>query len=121
MERQAAAERVRLVWTERAYALVPLSPAVVGAAIAGVLVLAFGVSEFALGRHLLLGDIDEIPSLARIAVVHCLMAAYLPTAYIYLLRGYRGTLDQLRGELDCSDADVVALRARIGHYYPVAR
>jgi hypothetical protein len=49
------------------------------------------------------------------------MAAYLPTAYIYLLRGYRGALDQLRGDLDFSDAEVADLRARIGHYYPVAR
>ena len=43
------------------------------------LVLAFGVSEFALGRHLLLSDVQQLPGLARIAVVHCLMAAYLPT------------------------------------------
>ena len=121
VERQAEPERVRLGWTERAYASMPLSPVTVGTAIASVLVLAFGVSEFALGRHTLLSDIAELPSNARIAVVHCLMAAYLPTAYIYLLRGYRATLDQLRGDLDCSDAEVADLRARIGHYYPVAR
>ena len=121
MGRQARPERGRLGWTERAYASVPLSPAAVGAAIAGVLVLAFGVSEFALGRHLLLAEIDELLVVARIAVVHCLMAAYLPTAYIYLLRGYRGTLDQLQGDLNCSGAEVASLRARIGHYYPVAR
>ncbi len=121
MERQAAAERVRLVWTERAYASIPLSPAMVGAAIAGVLVLAFGVSEFALGRHLLLSDVEELPFVARLAVVHCLLAAYLPTAYIYLLRGYRDTLGQLRGDLDCSGAEVADLRARIGRYGPVAR
>jgi uncharacterized membrane protein YccF (DUF307 family) len=121
MERQADPERVWLGWTERVYASIPLSPVMVGTAIAGVLVLAFGVSEFALGRHLLLGDIEEMPSLVRSAVVHCLLAAYLPTAYIYLLRGYRGTLDQLRGDLDCSDAEVAELRARIGRYYTVGR
>jgi hypothetical protein len=121
MERQAEPERVWLGWTERAYASIPLSPAMVGVAIAGVLVLAFGVSEFALGRHLLLSDIEEMPALVRGAVVHCLMAAYLPTAYIYLLRGYRGTLDQLRGGLDCSEAELAELRARIGRYYTVAR
>jgi hypothetical protein len=121
MERQAEPERVWLGWTERAYASIPLSPVMVGTAIAGVLLLAFGVSEFALGRHLLLSDIDEMPSLVRITVVHCLMAAYLPTAYIYLLRGYRGTLDRLRGDLDSSDAEVAELRARIGRYYTVTR
>ena len=68
MKRQA--EQVRLGWTERAYASIPLSPAVVGTAIAGVLVLAFGASEFALDRHLLLSDIEDLPAVARIAVVH---------------------------------------------------
>ena len=108
MEQQSDPERVWRGWTERAYASVPLSPAVVGAAIAGVLVLAFGVSEFALGRHLLLRDLEDPSRLltaARITAVNCLLAAYLPTAYIYLLRGYRGTLGQMRSELDwCRDA-----------------
>ncbi len=120
MERQAEPERVRLGWTERAYASIPLSPAVVGAGVAGLLVLAFGVSELALGRHLLLRDYPNLPPLARTAVVNCLLAAYLPTAYIYVLRRFRGTLGQLRGDLDCSDAEVADLRARIGRYRPVA-
>ncbi len=120
MERQAEPERVRLGWTERAYASIPLSPAVVGAGVAGVLVLAFGVSELALGRHLLLGDLEYLPHLARTTVMNCLIAAYLPTAYIYVLRRFRGTLGQLRGDLDCSDAEVADLRARIGRYRPVA-
>jgi hypothetical protein len=95
----------------------------VGAAIAGVLVLAFGVSEFALGRHLLLRELEDpsvLLSEARVAVVFCLFVAYLPTAYIYLLRGCRSTLDQVRGELDCSDAEVARRRARIGHYNNLA-
>ncbi len=120
MERQAEPERVRLGWTERAYASIPLSPAVVGTGVAGVLVLAFGVSELALGRHLLLRDVEYLPYLARTAVMNCLLAAYLPTAYIYALRRFRGTLGQLRGDLDCSDAEVADLRARIGRYRPVA-
>ena len=120
MERQAEPERVRLGWTERAYASIPLSPAVVGAGVAGVLVLAFGASELALGRHLLLRDYPNLPPLARTAVVNCLLAGYLPTAYIYVLRRVRGTLGQLRGDLDCSDAEVADLRARIGRYGPVA-
>ena len=123
MERQAEPEREWLGWTERAYASVPLSPAAVGAAIAGVLVLAFVVSEFALGRHLLLRDAQGSSAAlsdARTAVANCLLAVYLPTAYVYLLRGYRGTLDQLRGALDCSDLELADLRARVGHYYPLA-
>jgi hypothetical protein len=123
MEQHSDPERVRLGWTERVYASIPLSPAVVGAAIAGVLVAAFGVSEFALGRHVLLREIEdpsELLTQARVVVVHCLLVAYLPTAYIYLLRGYRGTLGQLRGDLDCSDAEVADLRARIERHRPVA-
>jgi len=123
MRRQADPERAGLGWTERAYASVPLSPAAVGAAFAGVLVLAFGVSELALGRHLLLRDAENpgaLLSLARVAVVNCLIAAYLPTVYVYLLRGYRDTLDQLRSELDCSDAEMADLRAGIGRYGPLA-
>jgi len=122
MKPQAAPDGVRLGWTERAYAWVPLSPAAVGAAIAALLVLAFGLSELALGRHLVLHDAQDpstLLSLARLAVVNCLTAAYLPTAYVYLLRGYRDTLEQLRGELDCSDAEVTDLRARIGRYGPI--
>jgi len=64
MERQAGPERVRLGWTERAYASIPLSPAVVGTGVAGVLLLAFGVSELALGRHLLLRNVEDLPYLA---------------------------------------------------------
>jgi hypothetical protein len=123
MELQPDPERVWLGWTERVYTSVPLSPAAVGAAIAGVLVLAFGVSELALGRHLLLREVEDPSALlsdARVAVVHCLLAAYLPTAYLYLVRGYRGTLGELRGDLDCSDAEVAGLRARLDRYGPVA-
>ncbi len=123
MEQQSDPERVWRGWTERAYASISISPALVGAAIAGVLVLAFGVSELALGRHLLLRDVgDPIAKLseARIAVVLCLLAAYLPTAYIYLLRGYGETLEQLRGQLDCCHAEVTEFKARVGRYGPVA-
>jgi hypothetical protein len=123
MEPRLEPEHVRLGWTERVYASVPLSPAAVGVALAGALVLAFGVSEFALGRHLLVRELEDPSELlrnVRIAVVHCLLAVYLPTAYLYLLRGYRGTLGQLRGDLDCSDSELADLRARIGRYGPVA-
>lgn len=123
MQGRAEPEWLQLGWVERAYASIPLSPALVGASIAGVLVLAFGASEMALGRHVLPSDIEDPGgrlSLARVAVVNCLTAGYLPTAYVYLLRGYRGALCQLREDLDCSGAEMAALRARIGHYRPVA-
>jgi hypothetical protein len=123
MERGAAPQRVGLGWIERAYASVPLSPAAIGAAFAAVLVLAFGVTEFAQGRLLALRDVADagaLGSLVRIAVVNCLIAAYLPSAYVILVRGYRETLDQLRGALDCSDEEMAHLRERIGHYGLVA-
>jgi len=122
MQGRSDPERVWLGWTERAYASVPFSPALVGAVLAGLLVLAFAVSEVALGRHHLLSD-DENPgalSLARVAVVNCLTAGYLPTAYCYLLRGYRRTLGQLQGQLDCSEAELADLRRQVGHYSPIA-
>lgn len=106
-------------WIERVYASIPLSPLMVGASLAGVLLVAFFASEFALGRHIvLLEQENPIAALSdtRIAIIHCLLAGYLPTAYISLLRGYRTTLDSLRGVLDCSDAEHAELRAQIGRY-----
>ncbi|MCP5060038.1 MAG: hypothetical protein GY937_25325 [bacterium] len=118
-------ESERLGWIERAYGALPLSPWAVGGAIAGVLVLAFGVSELAFGRHLLLLEVeDTIATMmrfqARTAVANMLLAAFLPTAYIYLLRGHRGTLGALRSDLGCSDTEFAALIARIGNYNPLA-
>jgi hypothetical protein len=122
MEERSDPGRARLGWTERAYALVPFSPALVGAVLAGLLMLVFAMSEVALGRHHLLSDAENpgALSLARVAIVNCLTAGYLPTAYVYLLRGYRGTLDQLRTQLDCSGAELAGIRGQIGHYSPVA-
>ena len=126
MEREAEPELPQLGWIERAYASVPVSPAMVGAVVAGVLVLAFVVSEFALDRHLVLRDQSNpySPFLladAGTAIMHCLGAAYLPTAYIYMLRDYRRTLDRLRGDLDCSDEEMANHLASIGRYGPVVR
>lgn len=110
--------------TEWLYATVPLSPAATGGWLAAVLVASFLASEFALGRHLALREaVDPMAELAqvRIAVVHCLLAAYLPTAYVSLLRAHRRTLVQLRGVLECSEVQFAVLCGAVGRFGSVAR
>ncbi|MCP5066017.1 MAG: hypothetical protein GY946_05560 [bacterium] len=114
-----------LGWTERLYAAVPLSPGYVGVALASAFVFVFAAIEFALGRHLVFFEVSdavatEMINQARTTVANFLFAAFMPTAYVYLLRSYRSTLDQLRSHLDGSDAEFSALRSRIGHYAPTA-
>ena len=109
--------------TERAYASLPLSPAWVGVGVAGALVTAFVGSELALGRHLLIAGLED-PTLAlstaRIAVVHCLLVAYLPTAYVSLLQGARSTFAELRSRFDWRDSEEAEVGARIGRYSRLA-
>jgi hypothetical protein len=104
-------------WTERVYAAFPLAPAWVGLAFAGLLIAAFAGSEIALGRHeLLRGAEDSMLLLSdpRIAILHCLLLAFLPTAYVYLIRGSRRALAELRPVLGCSDREFGELSRAVG-------
>jgi hypothetical protein len=106
-------------WTERVYGAFPLAPAWVGVAFASLLIAAFVGSEIALGRHEILRGAENpmvMLSDARIAIVHCLLVAFLPTAYVYLLRGSQQAPAQLRPVLACSDREFAELTRAVGTY-----
>jgi hypothetical protein len=66
-------------WTFRVYAALPLAPALTGAALALILIAVFLGTEIAFGR------LTASPSDLRLTIVHCLLVAYLPTAYVYTI------------------------------------
>jgi hypothetical protein len=70
-------------------------PAVLGLIIGGTLLLGLLLQGILLDRFpVILGGVEPLAEF-RIAVVHCLLAAYLPSACLYLLRGARNTIDEL--------------------------
>jgi hypothetical protein len=97
-------------WTLRICDALPVSPALAGALFALILVAALLGSELAMGR------LSASPSELRLAVVHCLLVAYLPTAYAYVILWSRRTVSELRPALDCSEGDFVELADRVGSY-----
>ncbi|UCE85680.1 MAG: hypothetical protein JSU66_15335 [Deltaproteobacteria bacterium] len=102
--------------TLRVYEAMPLAPAWVGLALALILVAIFVVGEFALGRHELLGGPTGVAREARIAILHILLAAYFPTAYVVVLRRTRRTLLELRPALQCTRSDFAKLGDAVGRY-----
>jgi hypothetical protein len=105
-------------WTERIYAAIPIAPVWVGALFAGILILLFLGIEFVLGRHELFGTAEEPELLAeaRAAITHCLLLAYAPTAYLYVVRGSRGALLRLQPALDYSGSEFAELSQTVGRY-----
>lgn len=78
-------------------------PAVLGLIIGGTLLLGLLLQGILLDRFpVILGGIEPLADF-RIAVVHCLLAAYLPSACLYLLRGARNTIDELAPILKPAD------------------
>jgi hypothetical protein len=93
-------------------------PVLLGVGISGALLLGLLVQEVLMDRFtVILGPEsagDESGDL-RIAVVHCLLAGYLPGAYYSLLRGARNTVDQLEENLRPADGTSSAsLGGRLG-------
>jgi hypothetical protein len=105
-------------WTERIYGAIPIAPVWVGALFAGTLILLFLGSEFLLGRRELLGTAEELELLSetRGAIIHCLLIAYAPTAYVYVIRGSRGALLRLQPALDYSGSEFARLSQTVGRY-----
>jgi hypothetical protein len=73
-------------------------PVLVGLIIASTLLLGLFVQELLLDRFTVIPG-STASSEFRIALVHCLLAGYLPSACLYLLRGMRETADELGGIL----------------------
>jgi hypothetical protein len=78
-------------------------PFFLGVSISGVLLLGLLLQELLLGRFPVVFGEPEALAEFRIAVVHCLLAGYLPSACLYLLRGLRNTVDELEPILGPSD------------------
>jgi hypothetical protein len=99
-----------------------LSSLKLGLGISGSLLVVLLVTETVLGRWALFSTEGEFDAFARvssgilrdfrIAVVHCLIAGYVPAALLHVLRSGRRTVHALQKALDCSDeecADIAAL------------
>ena len=97
-------------WTLRVYGAIPLAPVLTGVALALILIAVLLGSEIALGRLM------ASPADLRLAIVHCLLVAYLPTAYVYVILWSRRTVSELRPALDCSEAEIEELYAKVGNY-----
>jgi hypothetical protein len=92
-----------------------LTPARVGIGLAVALLSAFVALELALGRHRLLTAETDLRDV-RLALLHAVLLAYLPAAYLSVVRRARETLRQL-GPLLAVDADALAeLEAGAGRY-----
>lgn len=89
-----------------------ISPTSLGVGISLSLIALLIVSETVLGRwDALLAD-ENFDPLAReptgvlrdlrIALVHCLLAGYLPAAFLYVIRNGKRTVARLQGALDCT-------------------
>ncbi len=88
------------------------SPLRLGLTISGILLLALFVSETVLDRWPGIAQASQDGALARqtegilrdlrIAIVHCLLAGYLPAAFVAVLSNGRRTVLELQEALDCT-------------------
>ena len=100
-----------------------ISPLSLGFGISFLLIALLFSSETLLGRwDLLLADEDFDPLARvstgilrdlRIAIVHCLLAGYLPAALLQVLRTGRRTVGRLQGALDCTRQECETLASSI--------
>ena len=81
-------------WSQRILDGSPLSPFWIGVLLALGFLLVFFVFEFALGRFAEY-NVDTYREDQRVAAVLCLLAAYLPVAWVYSVRSARRTADEL--------------------------
>jgi hypothetical protein len=89
-----------------------ISPASLGVGISVSLIALLIVSETVLGRWDALLAGENFDPLAReptgvlrdlrIAIVHCLLAGYLPAAFLQVIRNGKRTVNRLQGALECS-------------------
>jgi hypothetical protein len=86
------------------------TPLLVGIGLSAVLLLGLITSELLLGRFVLLQEPGPVHILRdlRLAVLHCLLAGYLPAAFLYLLRSAKANLIRLKPLLASSD-DVLTI------------
>jgi hypothetical protein len=78
-------------------------PAILGLIISGVLLLLLFLQELLLGRLPVVFGPTGSPRDLRLAIIHCLLAGYLPSACLYLWRGMRETAAELESILKPGD------------------
>jgi hypothetical protein len=74
-------------------------PAILGLTISSILLFGLLLQEYLLDRFTLIFEDEYLLQDFWIAVVHCLLAGYLPSAYFFLLRGTRNTIEELQNVL----------------------
>lgn len=99
-------------WTLRAYEAVALEPAWIGVGVGAAALGSFVALELALGRlqRVLAGTAGGLAEDVRLAIACLLLLAYVPTAYVYVLRALRGGLEELTPSLEVAPAELAALR-----------
>ena len=85
-------------WSQRILDGSPLSPFWIGVLLALGFLLVFFVLELALGRFAEY-NVETYREDLRVAAVLCLLAAYLPVAWVYSVRSARRTADELAPSL----------------------
>ena len=88
-----------------------------GLTTAAVLLSALAATQLLL-RRIPFGPLGGTNDL-RIAIVHCLLLAYVPAAWFYLRARSRRTLRDLRPALSCDDARFAQMHARAGTIPPL--
>lgn len=81
------------------------TPALIGISISIILLIGLFIAEQLLGRFAVIfrpSAFIEIRNF-RIAIIHCLLAGYLPAAYLYILRSARSIINELNPILVSSD------------------
>jgi hypothetical protein len=82
-------------------------PALLGLIISGTLLFGLFIQEALLGRFAVVFGPTGSPRDLRLAIIHCLLAGYLPSACLFLVRGMRITFDELGGILKPADTSSV--------------
>jgi hypothetical protein len=78
-------------------------PAILGLIISGALLLLLFLQELLLGRLSVIFGLTASSRDLRLAIIHCLLAGYLPSACLYLWRGMRQTAAELESILKPDD------------------
>ncbi len=103
----------------RFYNVFPVAPVVVGVIMACVLIVTFLCSELVFDRYQLFWSTADQGSVLRdfrIAVIHSLLVAYAPTAYVYVIITTQGRVNELRPVLNYTDPEFKHIHGSIGWY-----
>lgn len=97
-------------------------PALLGLIVSSTLLLLFFLQELLLDRFAVIYGPLGSPGDFRLALVHCLLAGYFPSACLYLLRDMRTTAAELGFILGADkEAPVLDPMAHVGKDKPVSR